>query len=174
MYLARCYVPVKKYGEALVLLQRAHIYLRESRSVMSTITTDPIASEDPAFYPLLSGDLDQLDDELAADAFSFKNDWFAYNGGSLDADNKTYKKPLFFDVALNYVQLDMDRLQERAGKRKKVPKLATPAPVRAEPVIEKKPIPKAKLEEIQRAATPEPTAARGGLSSLLGGWWGRQ
>ena len=32
-----------------------------------------------------------------------------------------------------------------------------------------------KVEEIERAATPEPSAqASGGLSSLLGGWWGRR
>ena len=33
---------------------------------------------------------------------------------------------------------------------------------------------KAKKEEIERPATPEPAPARGGLGSLLGGWWGRK
>ena len=33
---------------------------------------------------------------------------------------------------------------------------------------------KPKKEEIERTATPEPAPARGGLGSLLGGWWGRK
>ena len=37
------------------------------------------------------------------------------------------------------------------------------------------PVAKAKKEEIERPATPEPSGpSRGGLSSLLGGWWGRK
>ena len=32
---------------------------------------------------------------------------------------------------------------------------------------------KARVDEPARVATPEPEAARGGLTSLLGGWWGR-
>ncbi|TFY79823.1 hypothetical protein EWM64_g4187 [Hericium alpestre] len=169
----RCYAPVKKFAEALTLIQHAHIHLRETRSILSTIETDPITTGDPAFYPLASDELAELENELSADALSLKNDWFAYNGGSVTQDSKTYTKPLFFDIALNYVQLDMDRLLERASKSK--PVVVAPIPVRAEPVLEKKPTSRAKLEEIQRAPTPEPQApGRGGLSSLLGGWWGRQ
>ncbi|KAA1468438.1 hypothetical protein DENSPDRAFT_833726 [Dentipellis sp. KUC8613] len=181
LYLSRCYAPVKKFAEALTLVQRALLHLRETRSVLSTIDTDPITTADPAFYPLQNADADELEGELNADALRLKQDWFAYNGGAVRADNAGYKKPLFFDIALNYVQLDMDRLLERAGKSK--PVIAAPAPVRAAPAQaasaapapEKKLLARARAEEIQRAPTPEPTApARGGLSSLLGGWWGRQ
>ena len=177
-YLALSYVPVKKYAEALTLLQRSNIHLRETRSMLSTVHTDPISNGDPAFYAIAADDLDQLDKELADDSSRFKNDWFAYNGGSLSVENKDYKKPLFFDVALNYVQLDMNRLQERAGKQPppQQPAALTPTPIRAEdPTADKRPVAKAKIEEIQRPATPEPSAhAGGGLSSLLGGWWGRR
>lgn len=175
-YLALTYVPVKKYGEALTLVQRSNIHLREARSMLSTVHSDPILHGDPAFYPIAADDLDLLDKELAEDGSRFKNDWFTYNGGSLSVDNKDYKKPLFFDVALNYVQLDMNRLQERAGKQPQRAVLAA-APIRTEdPTADKRPVAKAKLEEIQRPATPEPSAsaAGGGLGSLLGGWWGRR
>jgi signal recognition particle subunit SRP68 len=178
-YLAFTYVPVKRFAEALTLMQRSNIHIREARSVLSTIDTDPIANGDPAFFPLAPENLDQLDKEVTEESNRFKNDWFAYNGGSTSADNKDYKKPLFFDIALNYVQLDVDRLQERAGKKKPQPAVLPPAPVgaaeRQPPIADKRPVAKAKAEEIERPATPEQdVAAKSGLSSLLGGWWGRR
>ncbi|KAH7926186.1 hypothetical protein BV22DRAFT_373123 [Leucogyrophana mollusca] len=171
-YLGQCYVGVKKHAEALTLIQHAIIHLRETRSTLTTFDVDPIASGSPAFYPLSSPDVDDLEASIAQDGLQFKNEWFDYNGGSINGDSKTYKKPLFFDIALNYVQLDMDRLQQRAGKAPAPPvALAAPVPVEAE----KKQPAKSRLEEVVRPATPEPEApARGGLSSLLGGWWGRK
>jgi len=158
---------VKKYAEALTLIQHANIHLREARSVVSTSDSDPINSADPSYYPVMNTDFDTLEGDLSTDGLFFKNEWFTYNGGSVDADNKSHKKPLFFDIALNYVQLDMDRLQQRAGKRSS----AASTTAKAEP----KPIARAKLEERERVPTPEPQAApSGGLSSLLGGWWGRK
>lgn len=160
-------MPVKKFAEALTLIQHANIHLRETRSVISTIDSDPITAGNPAYYTLNDDDFDKLDKGLSADALQFKKDWFAYNGGSIDADNKSYKKPLFFDIALNYVQLDMDRLQARAGK--------APAPKSTTAKVEPKPVAKAKAEEIERPATPTTQPSQsGGLSNLLGGWWGRK
>ncbi|TFY69211.1 hypothetical protein EVJ58_g542 [Rhodofomes roseus] len=167
-YLARCYAPLRKYAEALTLTQHASIHLRSARSTLSILAdsdSDPIT-----FYPLLEEDVDKLDQEVAEDSTEYKRDWFAYNGGSIDEEaRKTHKKPLFFDIALNYVQLDMDRLQERAGKVvEKAPQAA------AAPVIEKKVTARA-MEEVERASTPEPsTTSKGGLGGLLGGWWGRK
>jgi signal recognition particle subunit SRP68 len=158
---------VKKYAEALTLVQHANIYLRETRSVLSTCDSDPITTGNPPYYPLTNGDFDRLEGDLSTDGLLLKRDWFAYNGGSVDADNKSYKKPLFFDIALNYVQLDMNRLQERAGKKPAVKSMTAK--------VEPKQIARAKVEEAERAPTPEPQAPpSGGLSSLLGGWWGRK
>jgi signal recognition particle subunit SRP68 len=189
-YLALTYVPVKRFAEALTLIQRSNIHLREARSARSTVETDPIVTGDPAFFPLASEEFDRLDKELAEESERLKNDWLAYNGGSLTADNKEYKKPLFFDIALNYVQLDVDRLQERAGKKKpqqsqqpQPAALLAPAPAHAAAAAAeefttagKRPAAaKAKAEEMERPATPKPSApAQGGLSTLLGGWWGRR
>ena len=175
-YLSWCYAPLKKYAEALSLTQHASIHLRECRSTLApTVDTDAINDGEPAFYPLHLSDLDKLDEELTLDSTSFKNDWFTFNGGALDAEaSKAHKKPLFFDIALNYISLDMDRLQERAGKAPPPAAAPVAAPV-AQVADKKSQVQKAKVEEIERAATPEPTQqARGGLSSLLGGWWGRR
>jgi signal recognition particle subunit SRP68 len=153
---------VKKYAEALTLVQHANIAVRETTSTLSMTDTDPISVSSPCFFPLNDTDIKELESNLTSDSLQFKRDWFAYNGGSAGAVGKTYRKPLFFNIALNYVELDMDRLMERAGKKPAV-----------EPVPDKKTVTKAKAEEL-RPATPEPPApSRGGLTSLLGGWWGR-
>ena len=132
---------------------------------------DAINDGAPAFYLLAPADLDRLDAELTTDAMGFKNDWFAHSGGRMpDAAGavEAHKKPLFFDIAVNYISLDMDRLQERAGKAPApaATPVAAPAPQAAE---KKTQVQKAKVEEVERAATPEPTPqARGGLGGLLG------
>jgi signal recognition particle subunit SRP68 len=157
----------------MTLIQHANIHLRETRSTLSLSEADLITISNPSYYALTNDDLDALESDLSTDGLRFKKDWFAYNGGSADHDNNSHKKPLFFDIALNYVQLDMDKLQERAGKKPAV----LVAPTRRDSTAERKQTTRAKLEEEIRPETPEPpttTQARGGLSSLLGGWWGRR
>ncbi|KAH9949444.1 hypothetical protein B0H21DRAFT_727886 [Amylocystis lapponica] len=177
-YLARCYAPLKKYAEALALMQHAELHLREARSTLSILAdTDPITAGPSPFYPLSEPDVARLESEVVSDSLSFKTAWFTYNGGTLDGAPKTFKKPLFFDIALNYVQLDMDRLQARAGKAKPPPRPPAPSAqaVLKPQVTEKKTMLRAKVDEIERVPTPEaPEPARGGLSTLLGGWWGRK
>ncbi|PPQ67016.1 hypothetical protein CVT24_011310 [Panaeolus cyanescens] len=171
LYLAQCYAAVRRYAEALALHQHATIHIRETTSSLSLSDRDLINGGTPDFFPLLTEDIKALEAILAKDSTQFKRDWFAFNGGSPSTDSSGHKKPLFFNIALNYVQLDMDRLQERAGK-------APPPPVasKAEVVPEKKPAPKAKVEE-QREPSPEPqpqpAPTRSGLGSLLGGWWSK-
>ena len=172
--MSRSYAVVKKYAEALSLTQRAHLYLREATSFLP-----PDDSSALVFYPLTNSSISELESTLESEEAQCKRDWFAYNHGSVSSERDTSKKPLFFDIALNYVQLDMDKLQERAGKKVPQPQAASvPAPV---PI--KAPEPKAGPQttrtkmaaEVERAETPEPEPqARGGLSSLLGGWWGRR
>ena len=182
-YLSWCYAPLKRYAEALSLSQHATIHLRECRSLFVPLSdTDAINDGAPAFYPLAPTDLDRLDAELTTDATGFKNDWFAHSGGRMaDAAGaaEAHKKPLFFDIALNYVEVNMERLQERAGKAPATvpPPLAAPQPQRA-PVptdAARGPVGKAKAEAIVRPATPEPSnePAKSRLGGLLGGWWGR-
>ena len=81
----------------------------------------------------------------------------------------------------------MDQIQKRAGvavketkagtTQKGVSKGKSKSTTNVSVGVEPKSVPaiKAKAEEIERSATPEPgTTQRGGLSSLLGGWWGRK
>ncbi|KAJ7102501.1 hypothetical protein B0H15DRAFT_335432 [Mycena belliarum] len=166
-FLARSYTPVKKYAEALTLIQHANIHVRETQSTLSLSDADPISAATPSYYPLSNENVAKLEGALSSEGLQLKRDWFAYNGGSADSATRLDKKPLFFDIAVNYIALDMGRLRERAGL----------APIEdsetvAQPVMEKR---QAAIEKA-RAATPEPkapAASRGGLGSLLGGWWGK-
>ncbi|KAJ7451137.1 hypothetical protein FB451DRAFT_1284815 [Mycena latifolia] len=166
LFLARSYTPVKKYAEALTLIQHANIHVRETQSTLSLSDADPISAATPSYYPLSSESVSQLEGALSSEGLQFKRDWFAFNGGSVDSTAKLDKKPLFFDIAVNYVALDMGRLRERAGLQPVEDSQA------AAPVVEKR---QAAKEDLS-TATPEPkapAAGRGGLSSLLGGWWGK-
>lgn len=171
---------MKRYAEALALIQRSQLHLREARSIISTVLEGGSeCSAAISFYPLAESGCDKIDEEISRVSSELKRDWFAFNGGSPTADNNSYKKPLFFDIALNYVELDVDRLQRRAGKEAPPPpapiSIVQPQPQRQLPQAQKALTAKAKAEEVVRPATPEPKAetSRGGLSSLLGGWWGR-
>jgi signal recognition particle subunit SRP68 len=169
-YLACCYSAVKKYAEALALLQHAAIHIRETVSSLSPSNSDLINDGNPGFFPLSKDDVKELEDSITEDSFQYKRDWFAFNGGSPDADPSSYTKPLFFNIALNYIDLDMDRLRNRAGKgRASIP---APASSLAQEQGEKKLSTKAKIEELSPETAPAPSQpTRGGLSSLLGGWW---
>lgn len=170
MYLARAYAPIKRYGEALTLVHRGTIHLRETRSVIDT-EFEATSPRELSFYPLQGDAVDGFDQELATEGLVLKKTWFAYNGASFDADPNSFKKPVFFDIALNYVQLDMDRLQLRAGQ--------APGPsAHKDTVAETKQISRTKETEVEQDVKPPPTvppaSSSGGLSSLLGGWWGRK
>jgi len=164
--LSRSYVVVKQYAQALVLIQRSKLHAREAQSFLGL---DPINESASPFYSLIGEEVEALEIAVSEDETRFKEDWFAFNGGQVTSQKDTSRKPLFFDIALNYVQLDMDKLQERAGivTQKSTSTSAMPAKASA--------VARAKMEEIIRPASPDSTtAARGGLTSLLGGWWGRK
>ena len=168
-YLACCYASVKKYAEALALLQHAAIHIRETTSSLSLSSSDLINEANPPFFPLSNDDVKELEVSTTEDGFQYKRDWFAFNGGSPDADPSSYTKPLFFNIALNYIDLDMDRLRGRAGKERTP--MTAPASSTQEQ-SEKKVSTKAKVEELSLETAPAPSQpTHRGLSSLLGGWW---
>ncbi|KAJ7051238.1 hypothetical protein C8F01DRAFT_999796 [Mycena amicta] len=169
LFLARSYAPVKKYAEALTLLQHANIHLRETHSTLSLVEADDPISGDGEFYPLPPDLLAALEANLTATTLSFKREWFAFNGGVPDTTPRAEKKPLFFDIAVNYVALDVARLRERAG----LPPLEVEVPVDAAPPKSTNTKAKAREDNDIVVEKEEKAAARGGLSSLLGGWWGR-
>ena len=168
-YLAKCHASVAKYAEGLALLQLAAIHVRETTSSLSFSESDFINQGDPPFFPLSKDGVKELEVSVTDDSFQYKRDWFAYNGGSPDADSSSYKKPLFFNIALNYIDVDMDRLRDRAGKgRASITAPASPTQEQSE----RKTSTKAKVEEVLPEVVPAaPQPSRGGLGSLLGGWW---
>lgn len=166
-------------------MQRGTIHIRESQSALGLLPSpseDPISTSEFPFYTLDASSLTELQEQLNAEGLQCKKDWFSYNGGDTTGklDRSTYKKPLFFDIALNYAELDMDRLQKRAGRKvpATAPAIVVPMPQRASSGATevKSATNRAKVEDIQRPMTPEPSTApaKGGLSNLLGGWWGRK
>jgi len=168
LFLARSYAPVKKYAEALVLIQHASIHVRETQSTLSLSDADPISAATPSYYPLSSEIVSELEGTLSSEGLQFKRDWFAFNGGSIDSTAKSDKKPLFFDIAVNYVALDMASLRARAGLEP-----VEDSQVAAQPAVEKRQAAKEDADVESPETKAAPAATRGGLSSLLGGWWGR-
>jgi signal recognition particle subunit SRP68 len=138
-------------------------------SNVSLSELDPITTVAPSFFPLKNDEIKEFESTLVSDSLQFKRDWFAYNGGFLKADPTTYKKPLFFNIALNYVELDMDRLQERTGKKPIAPPTSSLVASKAKSELSSK----AKVEEHIEPNPQPPPQARAGLSSLLGGWWSK-
>ncbi|KAF5375208.1 hypothetical protein D9758_000005 [Tetrapyrgos nigripes] len=251
--LAHCYAspPIRKYAEALTLIQHANLHLRETTSHLSLASqasssgqgdgddnadlTDLISSPPPnsgtiPFYALSQLEVRLLERELGRVGLRVKRDWFAWNGGvgqvtAADGSEESSKKqrtnkkkpPLFFNIALNYVELDMERLEERGGGKatmgagtttnttKSSANTNTNTKTNTKPVeqttttMNTNPMKKSAAldheDDMQsRSGTPEPSSASalgsgsgnqgaaatlrtggagGGLSSLLGGWWGR-
>ncbi|KAF8871549.1 hypothetical protein CPB85DRAFT_1569212 [Mucidula mucida] len=155
LYLARCFVAVKKYAEALTLHRHAAIHIRETQSHLSV-------SSEIVFFPLTVTELGKLETETLADQAQAKREWLAYNGGSLTQDPKEYRKPPFFNSALNYVELGLDSLRRRAGLE-----------VADEGEKDKDKEKKTQMVVEEREEEPQVPVSRGGLSGLLGGWWGK-
>lgn len=136
-------------------------------------------------------DITAVERELNADDLRTKMEWYAFNGGQLmtvgpDGTTKPFKKPLFFDVAFNYVELPMDNLIARSSAGVKTP---TPAPPAARPSAVKptsasaEPSSEARKErekrstKVEEAPPPEVKIVQTsslGLGGILGGWWGRK
>ena len=78
-----------------------------------------------SFFPLPPETLTALTTHLASDEAKVKQIWFAFNGGHPSAERDAGKKPLHFDIAVNYVGVDVDALYRRAGVEAPPPSSAT-------------------------------------------------
>lgn len=168
LHLARAYADGlhKRYAEAVSLTQRGQLHIREARSTLSILAADALSLPQLRFYPVDAATLQEVEGQLTRDEEKYKKEWFGYNGGIVGAvknGDQKHKKPLFFDIAFNYVEPPMDQLRVRAG-----------LPPREEEVGESVKA-KAEKEEEHEETAPVATepAPRGGLSGLLGSWWGR-
>jgi len=171
LYLAQAYAhhSQKRHGEAVALTQRGHLHIREARSTLAILPE--ATSSHLQFYPMQAETLNVLEARLKADEEQYKIEWFAYNGGVIEeqAPARKHQKPVFFDIAFNYVEAPMDRLRMRAGLPGIVVDEASAAKVNSKVL-------KAKAEEeVEKGEEKEEEKpmARGGLSGFLGSWWGR-
>lgn len=123
-----------------------------------------------------------------------KMEWYAFNGGAPVASAPAggeHKKPMFYDVAFNYVELPMDKLiaRSKAGKAQAAAPLKAQAPAAASKAMapqvsagatateggrkEKR----STKVEAERPPSPEVKIVQSGglgLGGILGGWWGRK
>ncbi|KAG9025709.1 hypothetical protein FRB95_009849 [Tulasnella sp. JGI-2019a] len=182
-YLALAHAAVKNYAQAVALTQCGQLHLREAGALEDQ---GPATIPELFFYPLnaelsVAGQTKTFEEE----SLRFKRDWFAYNGGNVETDPaaaKKAKKPVFFDVAFNYIEPPMDDLRRRAGKEPlKVvqPETPTTTATRIAPPSSSVSGARSKVDvedqEVDEEPTPPPSStAPGVLSSLLGGWWGRR
>jgi len=194
LYLSRTYGTLKRYAEALSLTAKAHIYLREARSNLSTSDTvqDGIKAEE-AYRPLTLDDVSRFEEELTKEESTLKLDWYAFNGGAASSlPQDKHKNLMFYDVAFNYVELPMERLQTRAGGQagaktgvtaKAPPGVSTEAgraiaqQTTSGPTTEngKRERRMTKVEEAPPTPDVKIVQSGGfGIGGILGGWWGRQ
>jgi len=164
---------------------RSALYLSrcEARSNLDSASESP----EDNFYSVTLDDITSLESILIDDELHTKKEWFAHNGGrvsSLETENVPHRKPLFFDVAFNYVELPMNRLQERSQKTSRK---GSAAPVSApdakgQPALSpgeakeggKEKRLATKVEEEVPAVKIVDSTASYGISGILGGWWGRK
>jgi len=158
LQLARAYAHAtqKRYAEAVALTQRGHLHVREARATLSILPAESTAHVE--FYPIDEGIISALEQRLIGEEEGYKRSWFAEGG-------EGEKKPVFFDIAFNYVEPPIEQLRLRAG--------LTPAAART---VDTSPrVTKAKAEtEAEAAASPASQPASRGLGGFLGSWWGRR
>ncbi|CAE6389915.1 unnamed protein product [Rhizoctonia solani] len=160
------YEPHNKFAEAVALTQRANLHLREAHTNFTGVTEN---TPETAFYPLTLDSIKELENNVHDTETDLKKRWFAYNGGK--AVGNQHQKPVFFDIALNYIELPMEKLQEKAGVSTKVQTAKTSPAVEKRVLAERK---AAEPEPEETVPTPAPQQSQGMLGSLLGGWWGRK
>ncbi|CAE6431286.1 unnamed protein product [Rhizoctonia solani] len=163
-FLSKTYEPHNKYSEAVALTQRANLHLREAHTNFADTTG---STPETTFYPLTLDSVKALEQEVQNTETDLKKHWFAYNGGKTVGNQ--HQKPMFFDIALNYIELPMEKLQEKAGIAPKVQAAKT------SPAVEKRVLAERKAEpEPEEPAPAASQQSQGMLGSLLGGWWGRK
>ncbi|EJT98886.1 hypothetical protein DACRYDRAFT_118202 [Dacryopinax primogenitus] len=159
-YLARLYGSQTQYAEALALLERGHFYLRTLSPSLSSTKPSPA---ELAFYPLPSLLIQTLTQGIEQLQLKLKKEWYA----------ATHKKPVFYDIAFNYIDQPLERIRARAGLAPEQSQQVTspvagakgtkPAEVEKRQQVEH--------EEVKEEVKPQHPS---GWSGYLGGWWGKR
>lgn len=164
--MARAYAGLKRHAEAVSLTQTGKLRVREIQYQISLLSNDSGAIPEMQYFALDSKQVSEIASTLEEEESKIKENWFAYNGGSLNNESDSFQKPLFYDIAVNSVQLPLSHLQHRAGRKPQEKQLSS--------ATSQQQASKAELDD-NPADSAVPEAPRTGvLGSLLGGWWGRK
>ncbi|WVO13525.1 hypothetical protein L204_101146 [Cryptococcus depauperatus] len=156
-----CIHPSPSFASAIELLVTATLSLGRSRDLLTSSLDEPIVS-----IPMLS--LDELEENIKTAEKAAKKGLFAL----------TVEKPVFFDMAFNYIEVPIDELQRLAGNKKvKVAEQRANEGLHAQvKTVEQS---NKDRERENREATPaaeetDRTKSEEGKKGWLGGWFGRK
>ncbi|WWC97187.1 hypothetical protein V866_004066 [Kwoniella sp. B9012] len=100
-----CLHPTPSYSSAISLLERSVVSLRQSRSLL----VDPPIEIEESIITIPKESIDSLEDDLHKLDIASKKGLFS----------QSIEKPVFFDMAFNYVDIPFDELEVLSGKKEK-------------------------------------------------------
>lgn len=197
-YLGSTYGLLEKFPEALTLLQRSHLYIRQARSSLFPTDTEGLTDTDLSTITLTLDESSLSRLETLVQAFEKRAtiDWFLQQHTASQKDSadinqdvaslsldkpKPRKKagPTLFDVAYNYVAgIDLDRLDQAAQGIAVPSKRSQEAQATIDMQVDEDPEPasipqtvNAAVEKVAAAIVPEVPASPSKNTSG-GGIWG--
>lgn len=164
IYLARCYAitSLNSFQDSLSLTQRAWLHIREARAWMD-MTRETKTKASQTLIPS-SDKVAQIENQLKEDEHDYKAGLFtSIDGANSKISNRFHhRQQVFFDIALNYIDVDLEGLSIRAhGKKAEVQKEVTAAGTAAQK----------SMDNAVHTVENIPTSRLGGL---LGSWWGKR
>ncbi|KAK8844612.1 hypothetical protein IAR55_006459 [Kwoniella newhampshirensis] len=164
-----CLHPAPSHGSAIQLLSAAALSIRQAKSYL----VEPATPLEEIIVTLTPSEIQSLEANIASLDSAAKRALFA----------EKIDKPVFFDMAFNYVDLPIEELEVQAGKREKVEQSAVGAVAEVAGASVNKVVESVK-QRGTREATPAATrdddeevshGAKGGegKKGWLGGWFGR-
>ncbi|WVR03290.1 hypothetical protein IAU60_000281 [Kwoniella sp. DSM 27419] len=172
-----CLHPTPSYASAISLVDQAATLQRQS---LSLLVDPPVPIEEP----IITVSQDRVD--------AFEADIQALDAAAKNAlFGQTVDKPIFFDMAFNYIDIPFDELEVLGGKKQAQPKAASAVPAAAvvaesatkaaqvvadgaDRVVERvKKVTRETRESTPGPAEEEQASADQGKKGWLGGWFGR-
>ncbi|WWC85681.1 uncharacterized protein L201_000547 [Kwoniella dendrophila CBS 6074] len=104
-YLARlhCLHPEPSYSSSVALIQKADISVNQSRSLL----INPPNELEEVIVPITKEQIENLENDLRVLDISAKKGLYSQN----------IEKPVFFDMAFNYIDIPFDQLEVLSGKK---------------------------------------------------------
>ncbi|WWC66940.1 uncharacterized protein I206_100847 [Kwoniella pini CBS 10737] len=106
-----CLHPTPSYSSAVALLQKATPSIHQAKSSL----IDPITPIEEEILPISSEQIDNLEEDIKVLDIGAKKGLFSQN----------IEKPVFFDMAFNYIDIPFDELEILSGKKEKTTSTGT-------------------------------------------------